>query len=98
MGDGYKIQDQTGLHFLTFQVSNWVDVFTRMRYKDIVTESLNYCIYNKSLNVHAWVIMSNHIHTIFSHPTDLSSVIRDFKTYTSKKIVKSIREYPESRR
>jgi putative transposase len=98
MKNGYKIYDQTGLYFLTFQVVNWVDVFTRKRYKDIVIESLNYCVTNKALNIHAWVIMSNHIHVIFSHCSDLSSVVRDFKAFTSKKIVKSILEYPESRR
>jgi putative transposase len=98
MDTGYQIKSSYVPHFLTFQVINWVDVFTRKRYKDMIVESLNYCIKHKALKVHAWVIMSNHIHTILSHETNLSNVIRDFKTYTSKAIVKSIVEFPESRR
>jgi hypothetical protein len=42
MKDGYQIKDQSAPHFLTFQVMNWVDVFTRQRYKDIIVESMNY--------------------------------------------------------
>lgn len=98
MDNGYRIKDQERPYFLTFQVINWVDIFTRKRYKDIIVESLNYCIHHKALKVHAWVIMSNHIHTILSHESNLSGIIRDFKTFTSKAIIKSIIEYPESRR
>ncbi len=30
MGDGgYKIRDKEGIHFITFAVTEWVDVFTR---------------------------------------------------------------------
>jgi putative transposase len=31
----YKIRDQEGVYYLTFTVVNWIDVFTRKRYKDI---------------------------------------------------------------
>ncbi len=98
MDTGYKIRNQEKPYFLTFQVINWVDVFTRKRYKDIIVESLNFCVKNKSLKVHGWVIMSNHLHVIFSHEYNLSNIIRDFKTHTSKAIVRSIIEFPESRR
>lgn len=36
MSGGYHISDQETPHFLTFQVVNWVDVFTRQTYRDIV--------------------------------------------------------------
>lgn len=44
--------------------------------------------------------MSSHIHLLCKAREDdlLSNVIRDFKTYTSKKIIETIIEYPESRR
>jgi hypothetical protein len=29
MSSGYQIKDQNGLYFLTFQVVNWGDVFSR---------------------------------------------------------------------
>jgi len=43
--------------------------------------------------------MSNHIHTIWTAGNaNLSDVIRDFKTFTSKVITKRIEDEPESRR
>ncbi|HNR55913.1 MAG TPA: transposase [Flavobacteriales bacterium] len=58
-----------------------------------------YCQTNKGLHVHAWVIMSNHVHAILSTPeADLSDVIRDLKGHTSKAIVKAVQQENESRR
>jgi len=40
-GDRYKILDQNALHFVTFTVVNWIDVFTRKTYKiEKVTEAI----------------------------------------------------------
>ena len=83
--DGYKIRDQHGIYFLTFAVVEWVDVFTRKEYADIVIESLRYCIQHKGLKLYAWCIMSNHVHLIVSaEQGNLSDVLRDFKKFTSK--------------
>ncbi len=91
MGDSYQIRNQFGLHFLTFQVVGWADVFTRKNYKDIIIDSFEYCIKEKSLELFAYVIMSNHIHVIMrSQEEDLSSVVRDFKKYTAKRIINEI--------
>lgn len=98
---GYKITDQQGIHFLTFTTVGWVDVFTRKAYKDIVIDSLKYCIEEKGLVLYAYVIMSNHVHIIASTGNEkgLSFIIRDFKTFTSKKIIKAIQDNnQESRR
>ena len=40
---GYKIRDQAGVYYLTFTVVNWIDVFTRQVYFDILAASINYC-------------------------------------------------------
>ncbi len=37
---GYQIYDRSGPCFLTFLVVDWVDIFTRKMYRDIVLESL----------------------------------------------------------
>jgi len=98
---GYKIKNQDSLHFVTFTVVGWIDVFTREMYVKTLIESLNYCVKNKGLKIHAYVIMSNHLHLIISTPfiNNLSSVIRDFKSFTSKKIILQIKENKrESRR
>lgn len=44
MSEGYKIRDQTLPHFITVTVVDWIDVFTRQTYKDVIIESLDYCI------------------------------------------------------
>jgi len=48
--DGYKIRNQSAIHFITFAVVKWVDVFTRQPYKDIVVDSLKYCQANKAFS------------------------------------------------
>ncbi len=96
---GYQIKDQAAVYYLTLQVVEWVDVFTRQRYRDIVTDSFNYCVNQKNLQVFAYVIMSNHIHLLVrAGDENLSDVIRDFKRHTSKNILTSIEQEPESRK
>ncbi|HLG39063.1 MAG TPA: transposase [Chitinophagaceae bacterium] len=97
---GYKIRNQQAIHFITFAVVDWVDVFTRKEYRDIVLESIKYCQSEKGLLLHCWCIMSNHLHLIVSAKNhDLSDVLRDFKKYTSKQIVSAIEgNQHESRR
>jgi REP element-mobilizing transposase RayT len=95
---GYQIRDQKAAYYLTLQVVNWIDLFTRDDYRQIVVESLRYCQENKGLELFAWVLMSNHIHLIArSEKGELSGTIRDFKSYTSKRIIQRITEGPESR-
>ena len=89
--DGYKIRDQQGIFFITFAVVQWIDVFTRREYADIVIESMHYCIQHKALKVHAWCIMSNHVHLIVSTNDNLSDILRDFKKFTSKAIIEAIK-------
>jgi REP element-mobilizing transposase RayT len=89
---GYKIRDENAVHFLTFAVVEWVDVFTRSFYCDIVVDSLNHCVKEKGLLLHAWIIMPNHMHLIASarEGFKLSGFLRDFKKHTSTTIVDEI--------
>jgi REP element-mobilizing transposase RayT len=100
MSRKYKAQNPEGLYFITNTVVGWVDLFTRPQYKDILVKSLKFCIENKGLVVHAYVIMTNHVHLIVSTKVGvlLSNVMRDFKTHTSKKLVEEIKAINESRR
>jgi len=99
MTTGYQIKKQDEMYFLTMTVVNWIDVFSRRRYRDMVIDSLKYCQNNKGLEIFAFVIMTNHVHLVVRCPNgNLSSVIRDFKSYTAKMILVSIAEEPESRR
>lgn len=101
MSRAYKFHKPDGLYFITFTTVNWVDVFTRRDYKDIVVESLQFCQKEKGLLLYAWVIMSNHVHLIARADAGfrLPDIIRDLKKYTSKQIIKAIEQHPgESRR
>lgn len=85
---------------LTMTVVDWVDVFTRPVYKHIIVDALRFCQQQKGLQLYAWVLMSNHLHLIAAaeEGRSLSDVLRDFKQFTSRKIVATIQEEPESRR
>jgi len=99
--NGYKIINQNHIHFVTPTIVGWLDIFTRKTYKDIVIDSLNYCIENKGLTVHAYVIMSNHLHLMLSAKDGfhLSDILRDFKSHTAKLIIKDlIQNQKKSRR
>ena len=99
MKEGYVIRDQTLPHFITATVVDWIDVFTRQTYRDIVIESLDYCIKNKGMILYGYVIMSNHIHLILqSQEGELSALVRDFKKFTAKSILEKIQISPENRR
>jgi REP element-mobilizing transposase RayT len=89
------------LYFITDTVVDWVDIFTRPLYKYIILEALQYCQQQKGLIIHAWVLMSNHLHTIVSCEENLKigDIWRDFKKFTSKKILATLKnDITESRR
>ena len=97
---GYKIRNQKEIHFLSFAVVEWVDVFTRKEYRDILIDSFKVYQKTKGLLLHGWSIMSNHVHLLASSKMqNLSGTLRDFKGCTSKEIIKAIKESArESRR
>ncbi|WP_264620456.1 hypothetical protein [Flavobacterium sp. 7A] len=43
--------------------------------------------------------MTSHVHMVVTAPeSELQNSVRDFKKFTSKKIIEAIKEHPESRR
>jgi REP element-mobilizing transposase RayT len=100
MSTKYKATTTEDAYFITITVVGWIDLFTRLNQKNVIINSLKYCQQNKGLELYAYVIMSSHLH-LFCKATDgfiLSDVIRDFKKFTSKKIIQTIKQEPESRR
>ena len=89
------------LYFTTSTVIDWVDIFTRVSYRHIVVDSLAYCQKAKGLKIYAWVLMSNHLHMVVSTEAKqaIGDILRDFKKFTNKKILKTLKEDEhESRR
>ncbi len=100
MSSKYKVGEDAIPHFITFSVVAWIDVFSREQYKELFVDSLKYCQENKGMTLHAWVIMTNHVHLIVSSQTNrIEDIVRDLKKFTSKQILKAIQENSaESRR
>jgi len=100
MSDQYIIRNNNALHFVTFTVIDWVDLYTRERYSKQIIESLDYCRKEKGLNIHAYAIMSSHVHLIISSRNGevQGDIIRDFKKFTTNSFIKLIKEPGESRR
>jgi REP element-mobilizing transposase RayT len=100
MSDKYKMHEPDKPYFLTMTVVGWVDVFTRKSHKLTIIRSLQYCQKNKGLEIFAWCLMPSHLHLIArsNGENDLSGIVRDFKKFTSRKIVNQIIEESESRR
>lgn len=76
------------MYFCTCTVLEWMDVFTKPRYFELLIESLKYCQKNKGLKLYGYVLMTNHLYMIFSaqsghKPED---ILRDFKKWTTRSI------------
>ncbi len=98
MSTGYQIKEQGEPYFVTLQIVNWIDLFSRLDYRNIVIDNLKFCQKEKGLVIYAYVIMSNHIHLIIqAKENNLSNVLRDFKSYTSKCLLDRIMNGVESR-
>ena len=100
MSRKYKIRDQSKLYFVSFATVNWIDLFIRSEYNEIVLESLRYCQKEKGLEIYGWCIMSSHVHLIIGTiGKPMQDILRDFKSHTSRKLKEEIDEHPsESRR
>jgi len=87
---------------VTCTVVGWIDIFSRKTYRDIVIDCLQFCRAEKGLLLHAYIIMSNHLHLVVQagpkSTFTLSEIIRDFKKFTAVNILSAIQKEPESRR
>ncbi len=85
-------------YFCTLSVIEWIDIFTKPVYGEIMINSLLYCQKNKGLILYGYVFMTNHIHLLFSIHEGCSAeaFIRDFKKWSTTSIQKELEN--ESRR
>lgn len=100
MSRNYKFHNPEGLYFISFAVVGWLDVFIRNEYKDLFLESVRFCQKEKGLEIHAWCIMSSHVHLVFRSVKGQKPelLIGDLKRFTSRSIVKAIMEHPKESR
>ena len=100
MSRNYKFHNPDGVYFVSFAVVEWLDVFTRNEYKNIVLDSLHYCQQNKGMEIFAWWFMTSHVHLIFRSASTQKPelLLGDFKRFTSKAIVDAIIKNPKESR
>jgi REP element-mobilizing transposase RayT len=100
MSTKYKATIPGEPYFITTTIVNWIDIFTRRNQKQMIVDALAYCQKEKGLEIYAWCLMPSHLHMMCRAQNDdlLSDIMRDFKKFTSKKIIQLIKTEPESRR
>ncbi len=93
MSRKYKFRNSEGLYFVSFATINWIDVFVRDEYSQILVESLCYCRENLGLEIYCWCIMPSHVHLIIrAKEQNPEKVLGRFKEHTSKAVQKAISE------
>ena len=90
----WKVVPGIEYYFATTTVINWQNIFAAIPCFDVIIDSLKYCIKNKALHVHGYVIMPNHAHYLLSteEGKNLSDVMRDFGTHTSRGITEFLEQ------
>jgi REP element-mobilizing transposase RayT len=81
-----------GFYFITPTIQNWYYLFDRHHRWQILCDSLKFCQVNKGLKIYAYVFMLNHAHLVIQSP-DVIGFLRDFKKFTSKKLIENLREF-----
>ena len=94
------IIEQHACYYFTLNVVEWIDIFIRPVFKQIIVESLNHFSERKGLTIYAWCLMTNHLHLMAQAEQGygLSLIANDFKKFTTKIILEDIDAEPEVRR
>jgi len=92
MSNRYKFIYHEEVYFTTSTVAGWTDVFTREIYKTILLDSIRHCQQSQGLKIHAWVLMTNHFHTICScnQGHDLGLTGRNIKSFIAMKLIDAV--------
>ena len=96
----YKFADNDKIYFVSFAVTNWIDLFIRNEYREEILNSIKYCQTYKDLELYGWCIMTSHVHLIIgTKGNPLQNIMRDLKRPTTEALHTSIQtNLIESRR
>ena len=93
MSRKYKFHNKQGTYFISFAT------FIRQIYFNVLEESIEYCRAEKGMEVFAYCFMPSYVHLIFrSSNEDPSALVRDFKGFTARKMIKTIEGNPQESR
>ncbi|APG64038.1 hypothetical protein LPB136_01030 [Tenacibaculum todarodis] len=84
---------KSALYLVSFATVNWIEVFTRQVYFNVLAESINFYRVKKGMELYAYCFMPSHVHLLFRSSNEQPmELLRDFKKYTAKK---TNRNYPK---
>jgi putative transposase len=86
MRSRYVIREPQAAHFITATIVQWLPALSTTGCCDVIVKSLIHCHEKKALQIHAWVILDNHLHLIVSGP-QLAETIRDFRRFTARALI-----------
>ena len=100
MSRKYKFHNNDRPYFVSFAVINWIDLFIRNEYKEVLLKSMRYCMDNKGMELFGYCIMTSHVHMVIGSKGPLmQNIMRDLKRHTSETLHQQIKKHPrESRR
>ncbi len=99
MSRKYKFNNPTAAYFVSFATVYWMDIFTRECYFQVLVDSVGFCRKEKGMELFAYCFMPSHVHLIFRDDKENpSTLLRDFKKHTAKKMIASIQENPQESR
>ena len=92
MSGKYKFVNRDGIYFVIATIVDWVTIFTRNDYRDILMDSFRFCQQNQGLKIYGWVLMTNHFHLIGSKTDEkgMGMVMRNIKSFTAMKLIDAI--------
>lgn len=87
-------------HYISLAIVDWIDLFVRPVYKQIIVHSLNHFIVNKGLQVYSWCLMMHHLEIIIEtkEGTTLQDWEDEFKAFTTHKIIEALDTEPDTRK
>ncbi len=65
MSRKYKFHNKEGPYFVSFATVNWIDVFTRQVYFNVLANSVDHCRRTKGMELYCYCFMPSHVHFIF---------------------------------
>jgi len=79
-------------YFFTSTINSWQNLLIKNERKEIIINSLKYLVEKNRILLHAFVIMPNHIHLLFTLCEEevQEKFQRDFLRFTSQQIIKSM--------
>ena len=96
MNRKYKFHNNDKLYFISFATVNWIDVFIREEYMQVIIDSWKHCQEKKGLQIYGWCLMTSHVHMIIGTTgKDLDEIVGEMKSYTSTQFKKSIKDHPQ---